>query len=172
MLEVAGGSSEAFVELVRRYQDQLLNFFARMGANMDGEDLVQETFLRIYRSRARYQPTARFKTFLYVVARHVWADHCRRVVRTERVANWLQMDAAINAGAPGVLQPGQTEDVQDLLNQLSPKLREVIVLNLYQGLRYREIAEVLGIPLGTVKSRINLALNTLRSYLNGNGEKT
>jgi RNA polymerase sigma-70 factor (ECF subfamily) len=59
-------------------------------------------------------------------------------------------------------------DVQAALNRLSPKLREVLVLNVYQGLQYQEIADVLEIPLGTVKSRINLALQELRGIFNEN----
>jgi RNA polymerase sigma-70 factor (ECF subfamily) len=60
---------------------------------------------------------------------------------------------------------GVSIDVEAALNQLSPKLREVIVLNIYQGLRYQEVADVLEIPLGTVKSRINLALTALKEIL-------
>ncbi|MGQ9662388.1 MAG: RNA polymerase sigma factor [Kiritimatiellia bacterium] len=85
MLEVADGSEEAFAELIRRHQDSLLNFFVRMGAHYHAEDLVQETFLRIFRWRKRYRPTARFRTFLYVVARHVWVDNCRRLFTRERL---------------------------------------------------------------------------------------
>src|SRR4051812_39682818 len=74
MLEVAGGSEAAFTELVQRHQNALLNFFARMGVSCDGEDLVQETFVRLFRYRARYRPTAPFSGFLYHIARQVWAD--------------------------------------------------------------------------------------------------
>ncbi len=65
--------------------------------------------------------------------------------------------------APG--RPGENADLEAALDRLSPKLREVIVLNIYQGLRYQEVADVLGIPLGTVKSRINLALAELKEIL-------
>ncbi len=72
MLQVARGSDEAFVALIRKYQQSLQNFFARMDAYIygDWEDLVQETFVRLYRYRERYRPKASFKTFLYVLARH------------------------------------------------------------------------------------------------------
>ncbi len=85
MLEVAIGSEAAFTELVHRHQNSLLNFFVRMGASSDGEDLVQETFVRLFRYRQKYQPTARFRTFLYHVARRVWADRARKILRFERL---------------------------------------------------------------------------------------
>jgi RNA polymerase sigma-70 factor (ECF subfamily) len=164
MLEVAAGSEQAFVELVQRHQSPLLNFFARMGVSSDGEDLVQETFVRLFRSRRQYRPTAKFTTFLYVLARHVWADRGRRVVRIERLASHLETEMEIASQA---VRPGASEsiDVGAALARLSPKLREVIVLNIYQGMRYQEVADVLRIPLGTVKSRLNLALRALREIV-------
>jgi RNA polymerase sigma-70 factor, ECF subfamily len=165
MLDVVSGSHESFAALIRRHQDALLNFFTRMGAYLDGEDLVQETFLRVYRYRERYRPTARFKTFLYVLARHVWADRCRKSMRRERLTFWLRADAEIRDGAPAERCRAAELDVQAALNCLSPKLREVLVLSIYQGLRYQEIADILDIPLGTVKSRVNLALAAMRRLL-------
>lgn len=164
MREVAGGSEAAFVELVQRHQKPLLNFFARMGVSSDGEDLVQETFVRLFRFRRNYRPSARFTTFLYVLARNVWADRGRRVVRIERLASHLEREMEI---ATQPVRPGASDsvDVDAALARLSPKLREVIVLNIYQGMRYQEVADVLGIPLGTVKSRLNLALAELREII-------
>lgn len=165
MERVAGGDREAFCELIRRHQDKLANFFARMGAYNEAEDLVQETFLRLYRHRARYKPSARFTTYLYVLARHVWADLGRRMVRKERLQDSLTADAAI-VPRDGMAPGDARLDAEAALARLSPKLREVIVLNVYQGLKYQEIADALGIPLGTVKSRLNLALDELRSFFN------
>lgn len=164
MLRVGSGDEAAFAALVHRHQQPLLNFFARMGAATDGDDLVQETFVRLYRYRAHYRPAARFVTFLYHLARHVWADRGRKLGRYKRlVTAWEAESLGDGPSAPPC--PGRTMDVQAALDRLSPKLREVIVLNVYQGLRYQEVADVLGIPLGTVKSRINLALAALKESL-------
>ncbi len=161
MLEVAAGSGTAFEQLIHRHQNGLLNFFVRMGVYNDAEDLVQETFVRVYKARKRYRPVAKFTTFLYLLARHVWADCGRKLKRCQRLEQSLQTDAVIGGGvAFPVSSSGM--DVQEALNRLSPKLRETIVLNIYQGLQYQEIADVLKIPLGTVKSRISLALQELR----------
>jgi RNA polymerase sigma-70 factor (ECF subfamily) len=164
MIAVARGSESAFTALVRGHQKSLLNFFARMGAPFDCEDLVQETFVRLFRYRERYQPAARFTTFLYHIARNVWADRGRKIVRLERLAADFRNEVEI-ASQRAPERPGDTVDIEAALDRLSPKLREVIVLNIYQGLRYQEVADVLEIPLGTVKSRINLALRALKEIL-------
>jgi RNA polymerase sigma-70 factor, ECF subfamily len=164
MLEVANGSEQAFTTLLRRHQNTLLNFFARMGASHACEDLVQETFLRLYRYRKRYRPSARFSTFLYHLARNTWADHGRKIVRIDRLAEDLQREVEL-AGQGNHYRDGDQPDVQAALDRISPKLREVIVLNIYQGLRYQEVADILGIPLGTVKSRINHAIGELKNLL-------
>ena len=161
MLETAAGSEVAFAQLIRLHQNRLLNFFTRMGVYNDAEDLVQETFVRVWKARGRYRPAAKFTTFLYVLARHVWADRGRKIKMRNRVEESLKTDAEIGGGTtPPASSSGL--DVREALDKLSPKLREAIVLNVYQGLQYQEIADVLEIPLGTVKSRINLAMNELR----------
>lgn len=160
MALVASGDDGAFEQLVIRHQKSLLNFFARMGAQSECEDLVQNTFVRLYQFRDRYQATAKFTTFLHVLAYRVWADLGRKTMRREKLAAHLRVAAetietATDEPAPGI-------DVEAALARLSAKLRDVVVLHFYQGLPYQEIADVLDIPLGTVKSRINLAINALR----------
>lgn len=169
MREVASGSQDAFAALLRRHQHALLNFFVRMGAYNEGEDLVQETFLRLFQYRKRYRPTARFKTFLYVLARHAWADRNRALMRRERLTSSLRTDAAIREEAPVENRPADAYDVRTALDRLSPKLKEVLVLSVYQGMRYQEIADILGVPLGTVKSRVSLAVDAMRRLLDEPG---
>lgn len=160
MARVAAGDHSAFEELVIRHQKILLNFFARMGAQSECEDLVQNTFVQLYQYRDRYQATAKFTTFLHVLAYRVWADLGRKKLRREKLAVFLRVAAESTETASQEPHPGM--DVQAALDKLSPKLRDVVVLHFYQGLPYQEIADVLKIPLGTVKSRLNLAINALR----------
>lgn len=155
------GEEDAFALLIRRHQAPLLNFFRRLGAGSEVEDLVQDVFLRVYRYRDRYAPTARFTTFLYTLARHAWADHWRKLKRRQRIADraeaeWPRQDDT----AAGRL--GRGIDAQEALGRLPEKLRIVLVLSLHQGFRYREIAVILGIPVGTVKSRVFLAVRRLK----------
>ena len=78
MLLAGAGDRDAFELLVRRHHQPLLNFFLRMGVDRDAEDLVQQTFIRLYNYRQRYRPSAKFTTFLYLLARQVWVDELRR----------------------------------------------------------------------------------------------
>lgn len=168
MLRVAQGDESAFADLVRRHQRPLLNFFLRSGALHESEDLVQETFVRLYRYRDRYQPVARFVTFLYHLARNVWIDRTRRMARTRRLSDALREEAIHREQTHLGPAAGAVMDAATALAALSPKLRDVVVLHIYHGLRYHEIAEVLEIPEGTVKSRMNLAMTALRKALHEN----
>jgi RNA polymerase sigma-70 factor (ECF subfamily) len=163
MRQVAQGDEAAFEGLVKKYQKPLLNFFVRMGASSESEDLVQNTYVRLYQYRDRYQATAKFTTFLYALAYRVWADLGRKRQRRERLRGSLQTIIDIfQPHVPAAAVPAI--DVETALATLSDKLRHVIVLHFYQGLPYQEIADVLHIPLGTVKSRINLAITALRDH--------
>lgn len=162
MMEASQKSLQAFGTLVQRNRQALINFFSQQGASVDSEDLVQETFIRLFRYRDRYQPTAKFSSFLYTIARHAWADHGRKVQRRERLSTSYQREASLSP----LSIPLDTDagfDVEAALATLSDKLREVVDLYFYQGLRYQDIASRLGLPLGTVKSRMNLAMSALRA---------
>ena len=161
MERVRNGNECAFRRLVERHQRPLLNFFARMGASTHGEDLAQETFLRLWNYRKKYKPVAKFTTFLYTLARHAWLDHIRRQNRFRLFAERYREEIPSSTdGGLGRLR--RTLDIQDALNRLTPKLRETLVLAIHQGLTYDEIASVLRIPVGTVKSRVFNALATLQ----------
>lgn len=162
MLLTGRGDKDAFVALIHRYQQPLVNFFGRMGArNCETEDLAQETFLRLFAYRTRYRPTSKFRNLLYVLARHAWAD----MTREEKAQPAANSEVLETAAAAEPMWHGEHLDVQAALATLSGKLRTVLVLGVYQGLKQQEIAEVLGIPLGTVKSRMHLALKQLRETL-------
>ena len=164
---VQKGRQEAFSVLVHRHQSFLLNFFRTMGVYTDAEDLVQDTFVRLFRYRQRYQPTAKFTTFLYLLARQVWIDMLRRKKRKDEFGQKLTQEAeAMEKEASS----GSSElpDVDAALRGLSETMRSVVVLNIYQGLKYHEIAEVLEIPLGTVKSRMFQAMHKLREIMSAN----
>lgn len=166
MLRTQKGDTQAFSELIRRHQRPLLNFFVRCGVCGDEEDLVQETFLRIYRYRTRYAPSAKFTTFLYLVARQVRIDSLRRAQRVDslhrRAGKELPQEAL-----PTRIDRGERIDVLNALARLSDPMREVVVLCVMRGFPQAEVAEIQGIPVGTVKSRLSNALRKLREFLEG-----
>jgi len=167
MVEVAHGSDIAFAELIHRHQGKLVNFFVRMGVAPDvGEDLAQETFLKLYRMRMRYHVRARFTTFLFGMARNIMIDHARHRQRQRDLMNSYAQTLEIAADGHAAQSTELGMDTSTILARLSPKLREVIVLNVVQGLKYEEVAAALRIPEGTVKSRMNLAMIELRKIRN------
>ncbi len=167
MRRTAEGDLEAFGGIVERHQGALVNYFGRCGVYTgEREDLAQETFLRIYRYRDRYRPTAQFTTFLYLIARQVRIDLIRRTVRRNELHENVRQLSPRTA-VPGAIERGERLDIEQALARLDDPFREVVVLMLLQGLKQREAAAVLGIPLGTVKSRLNSALRQLRATWKG-----
>lgn len=163
MLRAADDDLDAFSDLVRKHERPVMNFFARNGVHTDVEDLAQQTFLKLHRARHGYKPSAKFTTFLYLIARQVLIDAARASKRRtglhERAGR--EMDPVTEAPA----SRGESEDAEQALACLSPALRETVVLVVMQGLAYAEAAEVLRVPVGTVKSRVNSALAQMREEL-------
>jgi RNA polymerase sigma-70 factor, ECF subfamily len=164
------GDRAAFAALVARHQRSLYALFRRLGADAHAaEDCVQDTFLRLLRAHARWSPRAPFRAFLLVLARNAFVDHCRR--RRARPAQLPADDDAPGADAalavPGVRLPFDhaPQDVRDALASLSSGQRAVVELGIWRGLPYREIALLLEIPEGTVKSRMHTAVARLREVL-------
>ena len=166
MLSAARDDQAAFEQLVIRHQKPLLNFFYRLGVYTDAEDLVQQTFVRLYRYRGKYSPDAKFTTFLYLLARQVRVDEVRKRIRLRNLREKLAEENR-RAEPPPADAPytGASDDLQAALAQLSEAHREVVVLGMLQDLPYAEVAEILGLPVGTVKSRMFHALRTLRRIL-------
>ena len=151
---------EALLSEAKKFEKNLLNFFWRQGVtSFESEDLVQETYLRLWRYRADYRPTAKLSTFLFLLARQVRIDALRRQTRRERREEEWTADRPLVSEAR---TPGMREDVRWALARLSEPLREVVELGVFQDLPYAEIAEILEIPVGTVKSRMHNALKELK----------
>ena len=176
MERIRDGDQQAVVELVERFQHELMGFFYHLcWDQLVAEEMVQDVFVNVYRSRSRYQPTARVRTFLYRIAHNLWIDHMRRQ------KHHLSLDAEMGERAlrlSDVLKapPGEDPDaagrdetirsrIQESLDGLPEGQREVFVLANNHGMKYQEISAVLGIPEGTVKSRMHNAVRSLRDDL-------
>lgn len=173
MLRFAGGEAAAFEELVDLCEAGLIQYFVYLTRNRaTAEDLAQEVLIRIFQAGKGYQPKARFRTWLFRIARNLWIDHCRR---EQHSAKNLSLDAATADGnglaatlaAPTVeaRDGDEGERIRKAIEQLPVEQREVVLMSQIQGLLYEEVAEALEIPVGTVKSRMHHALKRLREML-------
>jgi RNA polymerase sigma-70 factor, ECF subfamily len=158
------GDGSAWEELVRRHTRRIFNICYRFtGNSTEAEDLSQEVFLRVYRTLASYRSAyGGFATWMTSVTRNLLIDHYRRTKR-DRITDSLDDKMAIveNKESAG-RRPDQqallgelSGQVQAALARLSPELREAVILRDLQQLEYAEIRQVLEVPEGTVKSRIN-----------------
>ena len=166
MALAAKGRADAFEEIVRRYQNILLNFFLRKCVSYsDGQDLAQRTFLRLWRYRKKYRAEAKFTTFLFLLAGQESVDFYRAEGRRAGLVEGLTREAEVRADERSPEAPAEGEDVRRAVARLSPSLRDVVELGVFQELPYAEVGEILGIPVGTVKSRMFNALRKLKEIL-------
>jgi len=159
------GDETAWEQLIRLHTRQVYGLCYRFtGSGAESQDLTQEVFLRVYRTLKSFRSAeGSFGTWLARVTRNLLIDHYRRT-RQERVTDSIeeQLPTLEQEGAGASPRPDQalagreaSEILQAALQRLSPDLREAVILRDLQEMEYREIAEVLNIPEGTVKSRIN-----------------
>lgn len=163
----------AFAVLVERWEGRIQRLCTRMtGDPQRGEDLAQETFARLFAARRTYRQDARLSTFLWRIALNLCYDERRRTNRRPESLLEREDGRGLDAVAaaedpPDVVVAGRerAEAVREALSRLPEHYRAVVVLRHYQGLKFREIAEVLGVPQGTVKSRMSEALSRLARLL-------
>jgi RNA polymerase sigma-70 factor (ECF subfamily) len=163
MERVQAGDEGALAELLDRYRAPLFGFLARrIGDAVSAEDLFQETWLRVVRARARYDPQRRFSTWLFQIANNLCRDLFRRRGSENRAREAMRAvaDTGSRQRASSVLDARL--DVAGRLARLPDRLRAVIVLRYFHQMQEREIAEVVGIRPGTVKSRLHSAVKMLR----------
>jgi len=165
---------DAYDELVRRYRDRLYTFVQQMVRNPPlAEDILQETFIRLWQHRMSYRTIARFSTWIYTIAANLVRSQMRKQSKmpTVDLEPREEGDRAIELPDPGrrvdeIVDGRMTvEKVRAAMAQLPPEFREVIILREIEELSYDEIVELLDRPLGTVKSRINRARDRLRELL-------
>lgn len=177
LVALQAGDPALFEAFVGRESSTFLSFFRRLGVGpSEAEDLVQEVFLKLFRHAATYQPSGRFEAFAFRIARNAWIDRSRRgAVRPRLVGAGRDadgeagpaLDVPVEAPSPGAVAETREEAgrVSAALTQLSEGQRLVFELGVVQELGYSEIARLLEIPEGTVKSRMFHAVRKLRSLL-------
>jgi len=172
--ECREGRSEAFGELVRRYQDRLFNTVYRLLDDAeDARDVVQEAFISAYQNLAGFKGDSRFFTWLYRIAVNSAITHKRKQRGALRLFQHIDNNAAVEPldtsqeSRPDYHLEVVEEElrIQQALNQLSPEHRAVLVMKDIDGEKYEMMAEVLGVPIGTIRSRLHRARMELRDIL-------
>ena len=155
MLEFQGGSREAFEELFARYRERLYGFFRRrLESKERADDLTQETFLAVIRATTRYEPRALVRTYLYGIALKLLAAERRSEKRKPPPA-----PEAMECGLDNALW------VRRAIEKLEDSEREILMLREYEQLSYSEIADLLRLPVNTVRSRLFRAREALKNHL-------
>jgi RNA polymerase sigma-70 factor (ECF subfamily) len=177
LLLFRSGETAAFGELVRRFQRELYAYLRRyLGHEALAEDVFQNTFLQVYQKASQFEDGRKIRPWLYAIATHQAIDALRRQNRRVTVSldqitssaegevgAWSETLAAAEAEPlAGLELSEQRQRVRSAIEALPEHLKVTIILAYYQGLKYREIADILEIPVGTVKSRLHAALAKLQ----------
>ncbi|HMB52935.1 MAG TPA: sigma-70 family RNA polymerase sigma factor [Thermoanaerobaculia bacterium] len=182
---VADGDAEAFALLVERHQERLVRVCTRMlGDREEARDAAQEAFLKAFRGAADYRPRGKVYTWLYRIA----VNHCLNKLRRRRIVRFLSLSGPAEgtggdeapAFDPATDAPGPDDALESrqrwqrarrAIAGLPPNQRAVLVLARFEGLAYKEIAEVLGITLGAVESRLVRAMRNLSAAMEDDAAK-
>lgn len=181
MLEVRNDSAAAFEEIVARYQGRLVNILRHLvGSHEQAEDLAQDVFLRVYRSRKTYEPGAKFSTWLFTIANHAASNALRDRSRRREITLQTTHDSGPLGARPfdktlqassGLMPARQLakaemrEIVRMSLESLSERQRMAVLLSKFEGMSYAEIAEVMEITPQALKSLLSRARENLRETL-------
>jgi len=173
------GEEALFEVLVRRYQARILSHVARMIGNRDdARDLSQEIFVKVFQALSRYNPEFKFSTWLFRIAGNAAIDHLRK-----RRPRTVPIEPS-EPGGQGRVSPFEYKSndpdpyaelrntergmaISQAIGRLPPEFRELIPLRHFTGLSYEEIAEIKGMPLGTVKNKLFRARAVLKEWLSG-----
>ncbi len=171
--EYLDGDAGSFELLVRRHAHELHQFTVRFtGNSVAAEDVVQETFLQMHKSASRFDPTRRVKPWLFTIAANKARDYIRRRKRRRELPFEAQISSEDDAGQRFIdllaseddspddelLLEERRRSVKAAVEAMPLRLREVLILAYYHRFPYKVVAEIVGIPLGTVKSRLHAAV--------------
>ncbi|MBP6963725.1 MAG: RNA polymerase sigma factor [Armatimonadetes bacterium] len=167
------GEEQAYAAVVHELLAPVYRFLLRLsGDSGTAEDLAQETFLAVWHGIGSFQQRSRFKTWIFGIAYRQFLRHRdKRTVETVPLEEWHGLPDSSDKSDPSdlVLRTAEKEGIRQAVYSLPDQYRAVVCLVHFEGLTYREVAEISDLPIGTVKSRMNSAFKLLREKLGGNG---
>jgi len=168
------GDENAYIELVNRYRDKILNFIFNYVRDFEiSEDITQDTMIKLYQKKHYYKEIAKLSTWLYTIAKNLANTELRRrkIRKTIILSHISKNDKPydIPSDQPGTHQEIESEItskiIRNAIDQLTDKFKTVIILRDIQELSYEDISSIVGVPIGTIKSRINRARLQLQTDL-------
>jgi RNA polymerase sigma-70 factor (ECF subfamily) len=164
MARLQRGDEQALETLMHRHQAPLYGFLLRRVGEA-ADDVFQESWLRVVRARGRFDPNRRFSAWLYQIANNLCRDRYRRRDALRRAKDSFQIEQATLREPDSTPATREPDRMRERVLALPERLREVLVLRYYQDLGEEEMAQVLGVPRGTIKSRLHAAVRALRESL-------
>ncbi|EIW16639.1 RNA polymerase sigma factor [Pelosinus fermentans] len=169
------GNETALETIVSRYHSKIFSYIYRMSKNYhSANDITQEVFIKICRNIKKYNPELLFKTWIYTIASNTCKDYLKSAY-VQKTIHGFEMPDTIrdyeDTPEEFLQKQDEREAIIEVLNQLGGIHREVVVLRFYEDLKLEEIALVLNIPVGTVKSRLSNGLHNLKKLLKEGGEE-
>lgn len=169
--KVLSGDTDAFAFVVKKYQNRIFNLLYQMTGNYHtAEDMAQDTFLKAFSNLRKYKIEYSFYNWLYTIALNIARNHLKR----QKILRFIRFDLDAGGSLPliskektgAVAETEQTNDImRKAINDLPGKYSELIILRFSEGLSYKEIANILNMPLGTVETRIFRAKKRLKKIL-------
>jgi RNA polymerase sigma-70 factor (ECF subfamily) len=172
LVQAAGRADgeRAFGELLRRHQGKVRGLLLRLTSDRNlADDLAQEVFLRAYRGLCGFEGRARFSTWLYRIAYNVYLNHRARVRELAALPENFESGAMAPESSMSVTRSDLRRDLDAAIGALPERYRAVVMLYYLEDVSYPEIAEILELPLGTVKTHLHRAKRMLRDHLDGWG---
>lgn len=165
------GDLEAWGEIVTRYKRAVFGIALGVLGNVaDAEDATQDAFIRAYENLRRYDLARRFSTWIFTIVSNICKNRLRRARFSTRLEDETQIPGGADPATEAVLEE-RGRLVKEALNEVSPKYRAPLVLRYYNDLDYKEIAQILGLPEGTVKTHLHRGKAELRRILERKGVK-
>ena len=162
------GNDEAFMALYERHKNRVLNYsYTILKDREQAWDALQETFMYVFRKVPTYQPTAKFTTLIYKVVKHVSLGLVKKQKRFTPIADGWEEEADGYSNPPqeNLIQKDEAEMIEVVLDSLPAIYREVLYLKIREDLEYKEIADILDCPIGTVKSRLHNGWKKIKEKL-------